>query len=314
MTDRQLINSQSKFTYNNKSIFQKIINRIFSFFGSYIFPKHEELYEKYLQSSKKNKQSFFIPKSLSTQTFKILPHQKFLIGPIKYHPFDSSKSSSTLFIKNNLTILYPIKLNGEGGTGKIHFVNHYQYSRNKKMRLINNSRLIIDIDKDIFEYEMENNENITRIITLTNVGNLNMEIKNISIENFGCEAYGIKILQCEEFNIKPGENIDIDIMIKPNFNFYTSEKNILFYSDYQIISLKIVVNINKEIIFLKNKLFYLPYKNHTSIITVFIIFFIIRTVISLVKFEFENNKKKILVRLNLFMKMIIMIILLKIYL
>ena len=292
MTDRQLINSQSKFTYNNKSIFQKIINRIFSFFGSYIFPKHEELYEKYLQSSKKNKQSFFIPKSLSTQTFKILPHQKFLIGPIKYHPFDSSKSSSTLFIKNNLTILYPIKLNGEGGTGKIHFVNHYQYSRNKKMRLINNSRLIIDIDKDIFEYEMENNENITRIITLTNVGNLNMEIKNISIENFGCEAYGIKILQCEEFNIKPGENIDIDIMIKPNFNFYTSEKNILFYSDYQIISLKIVVNINKEIIFLKNKLFYLPYKNHTSIITVFIIFFIIRTVISLVKFEFENNKKK----------------------
>ena len=291
MTDRQLIHSKSKYINNNKSILQKFLNKIFSFFSLFIFPTQEELYEMYLKSSKKNRQSFFIPKSLSSQTFTVLPHQKFLIGPIKYHPFDSSKSSATLFIKNNLTILYPIKLNGEGGTGKIHFVNHYQYSRNKKMRLINNSKLIIDIDKDVFEYEMENNENITRIITLTNVGNLNMEIKNISIENFGCEAYGIKILQCEEFNLKPGENIDIDIMIKPNFNFYTREKNILFYSDYQIISLSIVVNINKEIIILKNKLFNLPYKNHTSIITILIIFVIMRTIISLVKLEYENNKK-----------------------
>ena len=290
MTDRQLINSNTKFTNNNKSIIQKFLNRVFSFFSLFIFPSQEELYEIYLKSSKKNKQSFFIPKSLSSQTFTVLPHQKFLIGPIKYHPFDSSKSSATLFIKNNLTILYPIKLNGEGGTGKINFVNHYQYSRNKKMRLINNSKLIIDIDKDVFEYEMENNENITRIITLTNVGNLNMEIKNISIENSGCEAFGIKILQCEEFNLKPGENIDIDIMIKPNFNFYTREKNIVFYSDYQIISLKIVININKEIIILKNKLFNLPHKNHTSIISGFIIFFIMKIVINLVKLEVENDK------------------------
>ena len=291
MTDRKLIYSKKKSYSQKKSIIQKISNKIFSIFSLFILPSEEELYELYIKNSKNNKQSFFIPSPFSKQTFTISPHQKFSI-PIEYHPFNLTKSSATLFIKNNLTILYPIKLTGEGGTGQIHFMNYYQNSRNKKTRLINNSKLIIDIDKEVFEYdELEINENITRTITLANTGNLNMIINNISVGNLGCEAYGIKILQCEKYALEPGKNIDIDISIQPNFNFYSREKDIYFYTDYQVITLKIVVNVSKEIISFKNKLFIIPYKNHTSFIATFIILLIFKTVGISVKKEIENDKQ-----------------------
>ena len=288
MTDKK-INFENKNSFSSKeNIFKYLYNKIKTLLNKSKKKKLTE-YQKIIN------QSFFLDESVSHRLFTLSPGKKYRIGPIKYHPFDCSKSSITLFIKNNLTILYPIKIKGQGGSGNAHFINYNKNSRNKKMKLINNSKLIIDIDKDVFENEMINKDNITRTITLSNNGTLPLIIKNISIENSGCEGYGIKILQCEEFDLIPNENIDIDIMIIPDFIFYNSEKEIFFYSEYQKISLKIIVNIQKDILSLKNQLFLLfPYKINFTILSLSILVLIIRVIIIVLKGEIkkEENKKE----------------------
>ena len=285
MTDKKMNIENKNIFSSKKNIFKYLFNKINS-----IFIKSKI---KQIKHQKITNQSFFLDESVSHRLFTLFPGKKYRIGPIKYHPFDCSKSSVTLFIKNNLTILYPIKIKGQGGNGNANFINFKKNSRNKKMKLINNSKLIIDIDKDVFENEMINKDNITRTITLSNNGTLPLIIKNISIENSGCEGYGIKILQCDEFDLIPNENIDIDIMIIPDFIFYNSEKEIFFYSEYQKISLKIIVNIQKDILSIKNQLFLIfPYKINFTILSLSILVIIIRVIIIVLQKEIQHDENK----------------------
>lgn len=265
MTENQgdfMINDDNAYSNN---IFPKVIKKLIV--GLKNFFQNDGAAPKNFQLQQQ--QDFYIPKSLSSRSFTVGPHQKFKFGPIIYHPKSFSFSSVTLFLKNNLTILYPIKLYGDGGSGIAKFLNTRSFS-NKNMKLVGDSKLVIEIDKDIFFNEMSISNNITRTITLSNIGSLPLKINNISIENTGCEGYGIKILQCDLFTLRPGENVDIDLLISPDFNFYMLEKDIFFFCDYQIITLKIVVNINKDILSMKNKIFNFEYLKSYQIISLFI--------------------------------------------
>ena len=247
-------------------------------------------------------QHFFLPKSLSTQLFNVKPHQKFKIGPILFKPSNFTSSSATLFIKNNLTILYPIKLYGSGGSGLMRFLNTRSIS-NTNMQLLNNNKMNIEITRDIFLNEMKHFKNITRTITLSNVGTLPMKIKNISVDHLGCEGKGIKILQCDSFTLRPDENIDIDIMIIPDFDFYSSERVIYFNSEYQRIPLKVVVMINKDILSFKNKLFNLEYIKHCDILSTAVSMFILFCVVRIIKNEItmqHGNDAVMLGKIELF--------------
>ena len=247
-------------------------------------------------------QHFFLPKSLSTQLFNVKPHQKFKIGPILFKPSNFTSSSATLFIKNNLTILYPIKLYGSGGSGLMRFLNTRSIS-NTNMQLLNNNKMSIEISREIFLNEMKHFKNITRTITLSNVGTLPMKIKNISVDHLGCEGKGIKILQCDSFTLRPDENIDIDIMIIPDFDFYSSERVIYFNSEYQRIPLKVVVMINKDILSFKNKLFNLEYIKHCDILSTAVSMFILFCVVRIIKNEItmqHGNDAVMLGKIELF--------------
>ena len=153
------------------------------------------------------------------------------------------------------------------------------------MQLLNNNRMNIEISREIFLNEMKHFKNITRTITLSNVGTLPMKIRNISVDNLGCEGKGIKILQCDSFTLRPDENIDIDIMIIPDFNFYSSERVIYFNSEYQRISLKVVVMINKDILSFKNKLFNFEYIKHCDVLSTAVSMLILFCVVRIMKNE-----------------------------
>ena len=222
--------------------------------------------------NKKDIQNFYLNPTYSNKIFTLQPHQKSLIGPIIFHPFKSSISKATLIIKNNLTIMYPIKIKGEGGKGEILFNNIQNNQKSKNTKFIENNKLIIDIDHNVYNQEIKNkSNNITRTFTLSNKGNLPLKIKNITINNKSCESYGLKILQCEQINLNPGENIDLDILIIPDFNFNINEKEILFYTEYNIIPLKIIININKSVLNEKNFLFQFPVINVNNVFCIFVV-------------------------------------------
>ena len=292
MTEKQADFMYIDDDYSNSGLFSKILSKLITIIKNFF--QNDQIKSNIpnddVNSDDYSNQDFYIPKSVSSQVFTVKPHQKFRIGPVIYHPKKFSFSSVTLFIKNNLTVLYPIKLSGDGGSGIARFLNTRSIS-NKGMKLLDNSKLIIEIDKEIFLSEMTHSNNITRTITLSNVGNLSLKINNISIENTGCEGYGIKILQCDLFTLGPDENVDIDLVISPDFNFYMFEKEIFFFCDYQTISLKVVVNINKDILSMKNKLFNFEYMKSYQFLSVLIAIMIWIAVMSIAKNDLNREIK-----------------------
>ena len=267
MTQNNLNNNNNYYSY--KYNFLNFVKKIKSiFFPSYL-NKISKNNLDILKSNKNDLQNFYLNPSYSNKIFTLQPHQKSLIGPIIFHPFESSISNATLIIKNNLTIIYPIKIKGEGGKGEAFFYNNKKV---KNIKFIENNKLIIDIDNNTYNNEIKNKQNyIIRTFTLSNKGNLPLKINNITINNKPCESYRLKILQCEHIYLNPGENIDLDILIIPDFNFNINEEEILFYTEYNIISLKTIININKSVLNEKNFLFQFPVINVNNVFCILVV-------------------------------------------
>lgn len=52
------------------------------------------------------------------QVFHIKPHADMPIGPIAFEPQEHTAYNTTLYLRNNLTTLHPVRLNGVGGSGR----------------------------------------------------------------------------------------------------------------------------------------------------------------------------------------------------
>ena len=239
---------------------------------------------------KENNQTFYLPNSVYNQVYQISPHQKSTLGPIHFKPNQLGNITGTLFLKNNLTILYPVKLIGEGGGGVPSFFSNYEKNQLTNSHIINKTNYIIEVDEITYSTELKEKEKITRTITVKNTGNLLMNVKNISIDGYGCETDEMKILQCDEFVLYPEESLDIDIEIKPNVNNYLTNKNVYFNTDYQTFNLNVIIFIAKDI-YIKNNMIKNNVISMTLLLSIFIFFFlIIKTIWRFL--NFYNIKKE----------------------
>ena len=202
-----------------------------------------------------NTQSFFLPKNIQNKIYTIPPHKTFSIGPIIFKPNKTGKIRGTLFLKNNLTVLYPLKLEGEGGGGIIRFFDYYRGINYKKCKIYNEKTLLIEIDEEIYESEIKHNKGnkLNRTVTLMNVGNLPLTIKNISIDNSKkCQTSNLKIFQCREININPKEMVDIDFEINPSYRTSALNKVIYFNTEYQTFYLNVLIILSQQFYEKKN--------------------------------------------------------------
>ena len=209
--------------YNqNSSIFCFLIKyflKLFYFFKKEYYPEIQ---------IQENKQSFYLQENLYKTLYRIQPHQKFKIGPIIFKPNNAEKVSNILFLRNNLTILYPIKLKGEGGSGKITFINYNENTQSKKSDILNNNNFIIEINRDNYDEKKKYKNNLTKSITLNNTGNLPLIIKNITIDNNECQTDDLKISQCQEFLLDIGDFIDINIEVNAYYGNYIKNRIVRF--------------------------------------------------------------------------------------
>lgn len=290
MTDRSPPSNQRNSNKDNsQNIFDKIAQYLKVFFKTDT-PQRK----KRVEDLGNTKQEFFLPKSLSSQVFVIKPHQKTKIGPIIYSPnVHSNNSTATLFIKNNLTVLYPIKLKGFGGSGLLNFflldenkIENKSPTEEKIEKLIININSLDDIDN-------ENNE-IKKVIKIKNTGNLAVNVSNTTVKDSGCEGYGIRLSNCNAFSLKPNESMNFIVTIIPDFNFYYLEKEILFKTTHQAISIKVIISISTEILVEKNRLFNFDnFKNYGIFYMSgsFAIILVILYILKMHKIEMEESEK-----------------------
>ena len=250
MTNKD-INEDIKYKYEEKkSFFQSMISYLFNIYLKYFM--NMLIYSNI--NIVENTQSYFIPNNIQNKIYQVPPHKTFSIGPIIFKPNKSGIIRSTLFLKNNLTLLYPLKLEGEGGGGVIRFIDYYRGANRKKCKIYNEKNLVIEIDENIYDTELKNSEDkFNRTITLMNVGNLPLLIKNITIDNSKeCKTNNLRIIQCKEISISPKEMIDIDIEISPNYRIKALNKIIYFNTEYQIFYLNVIILLKDEFYQKKN--------------------------------------------------------------
>ena len=244
------IDYKSNLTSQNINLW-KIVTKYLSKILNYFMYKKEYIPNIQLQEIK---QSFYLQENLSKNLYRIQPHQKIIIGPIIFKPNNTGKVSNILFLKNNLTILYPIKLKGEGGSGQITFINYYKNMKSKKTDIFNNTNFIIEINSDIYANKMKYKNKLTRAITINNSGNLPLIIKNVTIDNNECQTDDFKILQCKEFLLDLGESLDINFDITINFGNYITNRVVKFNTEYQTFELNVIIIISKDLY--EQKIFY----------------------------------------------------------
>ena len=250
MTNKNIEENPQNKPVEKKSFFHSLVSYLFNLYLKYFM--NVALYSNI--NIIENTQSFFIPKNIQNKIYQIPPHKTFSIGPIIFKPNKSGTIRGTLFLKNNLTLLYPLKLEGEGGGGIIRFFDYYRGINKKKCKIYNEKNLVIEIDEEIYNNEIKNNKDkFNRTITLMNVGNLPLVIKNVTIDNAKeCKSNNLKIFQCKEISLSPKEMIDIDLEISPNYRNSVTNKIIYFNTEYQSFYLNAIIILSNEFYEKKN--------------------------------------------------------------
>ena len=269
---------KSKYQQNNYNIFGKFFSKIKNYFSL----KNGDLPNFQMHEAK---QSFYLQENISQNIYRIQPRQNFTIGPIIFKPNNKGKVTNTLFLKNNLTILYPIKLKGEGGSGQITFLNYYGEARNKKSEIFNNNtNFIIDINRNTYENKMKYINNLTKTVTIYNSGNLPLIIKSITVDGNECQTDDLKVVQCREFLIDVGETMEIDFEVNTNFNNKITNRIVKFQSEFQVFELNVIIILSQDLY---------DQKKQTSKFWKFIFFGILPTLISIYAFRklFYSNEK-----------------------
>ena len=140
----------------------------------------------------------------------IPPQSSERVGPVEFNPTELTTSNATLYLRNNITILYPIQLTGTGGTGLFRW-------RNTTHIL---SKLYFDTsEEDWIDCGIRRSASagVHRSFYVTNSGNLAINVTSISTQN---ECCGVSIFEFDAvvpFVLEAGQTIVIRIVLVPDF-------------------------------------------------------------------------------------------------
>ena len=247
MTTKNYLDEDKSNEINKKHLW----NKITSFFAN-LYSKYYLNEVNYIEKIKEPEaqQHFYIPQYLTEQLFIVSPHSKGSLGPIIFKPNKVGDITGTLLLKNNLTFIHPLKMKGIGIKAEPLFYLNHQKNNMDDSQILDKINYIIKIAENTYNTELKSNGKIIKTISIKNTGNYNMNVKNITIDGTKCQKDEIKIVQCKEFSLKPDNNIDIDIEIKPKINNHIIKKSIYFNCDYHVFKLNVIV-INYEDIYIQ---------------------------------------------------------------
>ncbi|KAF2902396.1 hypothetical protein ILUMI_03793 [Ignelater luminosus] len=126
---------------------------------------------------------------------------------------DSTLNSAFLYIRNNLTVLEVIRLNGQGAVPKFTFANLQPGSAQPLSFQLTEKNLTDCKDKK----HLSPNFTLRRTFIAHNSGNITIFISGFFISGLPCEGYGFKVVDCKPFSLVRGTSRKIDILFTPDF-------------------------------------------------------------------------------------------------
>ena len=148
---------------------------------------------------------------------RILLPKSFVNITVVFEPHNEEPVFSVILVRNNLTVMDAVVVQGAGAEGKFSLGGEMPDS---------DESLFFDITQENLA-ECNSTDQIspsalslTRTFTARNQGQLSIHIESLSINGNPCQGYGFSIRQCKPFTLKPNSSVDIDITFTPDFTLY----------------------------------------------------------------------------------------------
>uniref|UniRef100_A0A7N6BNT9 Transmembrane protein 131 n=1 Tax=Anabas testudineus TaxID=64144 RepID=A0A7N6BNT9_ANATE len=133
---------------------------------------------------------------------------------VRFTPISNHSVSSLLIVRNNLTVIDTIILHGRGTTESLKVAGKPP-GQGSSLRFKMTESLLKDCtDKTKVK---EPNFTLKRTFRVENTGLLPITIRSAEINGQACEGYGFKVLNCQEFALRPNASKDLIILFTPDF-------------------------------------------------------------------------------------------------
>ncbi|XP_054458640.1 transmembrane protein 131 [Anoplopoma fimbria] len=133
---------------------------------------------------------------------------------VRFTPSSNHSVSSLLIVRNNLTVIETIVLHGRGTTESLKVAGKPP-GQGSSLRFKMTEALLKDCTEKV--KVREPNFTLRRTFRVENTGLLPITIRSAEINGQACEGYGFKVLNCQEFALKPNASKDLIILFTPDF-------------------------------------------------------------------------------------------------
>ncbi|KAJ8350384.1 hypothetical protein SKAU_G00255140 [Synaphobranchus kaupii] len=133
---------------------------------------------------------------------------------VKFTPVSNHTVTSLLIVRNNLTVVDYVVVRGQGTTESLK-VGGKPPGPGSSLRFKMTESLLKDCSEKIKLNEP--NFTLRRTFKVENTGQLPIYIRSTEISGHACEGHGFKVVNCQEFALKPNASKDIVILFTPDF-------------------------------------------------------------------------------------------------
>uniref|UniRef100_A0AAR2JS89 Transmembrane protein 131 n=1 Tax=Pygocentrus nattereri TaxID=42514 RepID=A0AAR2JS89_PYGNA len=134
---------------------------------------------------------------------------------VKFTPISNHSVSSLLVVRNNLTVVDLIMVHGQGTRESLKLAGKAP-GPGSSLRFKMTEALLKDCSESEYKPK-EPNFTLRRTFRLENTGLLPIHIRSMEISGTPCQGYGFKVLNCQEFALKPNTSRDLIILFTPDF-------------------------------------------------------------------------------------------------
>lgn len=133
---------------------------------------------------------------------------------LRFTPLSNRSVASLLIVRNNLTVMDMIMVHGQGATESLKVAGKPP-GPGSSLRFKMTEALL----KECTEKTKSKEPNLTlrRTFRVENTGLLPIHIRSAQINGQACGGYGFKVLNCQEFALKPNSSKDLVILFTPDF-------------------------------------------------------------------------------------------------
>jgi len=168
------------------------------------------------QDHSKVSNSLHVYPSPNSLSLLLEPRQKKIVN-IAFMPEDEKPKTSIMVVRNNLTILDLVVVQGQGAYTNFN-INNNPPGGKKSILLFEIKPIHLkDCNKSTPKARVYPSFTVKRSFTAQNVGQLPVHVVSMNVNNYECEGYGFRILNCESFVLMPNSSRRIDITFIPDF-------------------------------------------------------------------------------------------------